>query len=344
MSYQIGLDGLRGFAILLVMLFHARAPIADGGYIGVDLFFVLSGFLITSILLVEIKETGRVEIWRFYSRRLTRLCPALLLMLCAYLLAFPVLWPERTGQMVEVVLAGAYLSDYAVAFWGKPDLLSHTWSLAVEEHFYLVWPIVLVAVCRRWRRHELAAVLASAYVLATVWRWFWIVRGQSWEQVYYRFDTRLSGLFLGALLAAVTRDRNLYSRVVRFLPSLLWLTVLFGTLCLGSLWGDPWMLEWGITSAEWCGAALILAAQDPKGQITSMLSARPLVFLGKLSYGVYLWHYPIFRWLRPNFRWDDVLLIGLPLSVSLAALSYFTVEAWARQWRSGRTGTLPSHP
>jgi peptidoglycan/LPS O-acetylase OafA/YrhL len=334
MGYQIGLDGLRGLAVLLVLLFHSRAPIAYGGYIGVDLFFVLSGFLITSILLVEFKESGRVNVWRFYARRFMRLSPALLLMLCGYLLAAPLMWPERTGQLLDVVLAGAYLADYAVAFWGLPDLLGHTWSLAVEEHFYLLWPIALWAICRRWRRHDLVAVLAAAYVLATVWRWFCLVRGQSWEQIYYRFDTRLSGLLLGALLAAAQQYKALFRRLTNFLPGLLWFTVVFGILCLRSLWGDPWMLEWGITAAELCGAALILAAQDPKGQITAMLSARPLIALGKLSYGIYLWHYPIFRWLRPHYRWDEILLIGIPLSVSLAALSYFTVEAWARRWRS----------
>lgn len=342
MKYQVGLDGLRGFAVLLVMLFHARAPIAQGGYVGVDLFFVLSGFLITSILLSELNENGRVNLWRFYARRLMRLSPALLVMLCAYLFAAPLLWPERTGQVLDVVLAGTYLSDYAIAFWGVPDLLSHTWSLAVEEHFYLLWPILLWAACRRWRERELVTVLAAAYVLATVWRWFWLIRGQSWEQVYYRFDTRLSGLLLGACLAAVLRDKNLCSRIAGFVPALLWLAVLFGALCLRSLWGDPWMLAWGITAAEWSGVALIVAVQQPKGQVTAMLSIRPLVALGKLSYGVYLWHFPIFRWLRPNYRWDDVLLIGLPLTIGLAAFSYFTIEAWARQWRSRNSGTSPA--
>ena len=141
-EYNPELDGLRAVAVVLVISDHCCVPVFDQGYFGVDLFFVLSGFLITRLLIDEIDDTGRVDLWRFYLRRLLRLAPPLLLFLTAYMLIAPRLWPQfdLLLHMRDAALAVFYLSDYSQAFWHNPKVLIHTWSLSVEEHFYLIWP------------------------------------------------------------------------------------------------------------------------------------------------------------------------------------------------------------
>ena len=341
MHYTPALDGVRALAIVLVMLFHARAPAVLGGYVGVDVFFVLSGYLITSLLLHEIDATCRVDLRRFYRRRFLRLTPALLVMLGVYLVVAPLLWSAGTDHGLHAAVAAVYLADYGVALWGLPDILSHTWSLAVEAHFYLLWPVLLVAAHRRWPRPSLVTVLATAYVLATLLRWVCVIRGQTWAEVYYRFDTHMSGLILGACLATVQRDGRFTAAVQRALPWLLWLP-LGAVVCLQYRWHDIWMLMWGFGIVEWATVALLLGIQSPGSQISAMLSPAPLVWLGKMSYGLYLWHYPIFRYLRERHTWDDVLLIGAPLALVLAAASYYTIEAWAARRRGPSTGFAPS--
>jgi peptidoglycan/LPS O-acetylase OafA/YrhL len=341
MPYNPALDGLRAVAVMLVVFFHARAPIALGGYIGVDIFFVLSGYLITSLLLSELAAKGRLDLPRFYLRRFLRLTPALFAMLAVYVLVAPLLWPTIADHGKQAVIAAVYLSDYAVAFWGTPNLLNHTWSLSVEEHFYLLWPLALLAAHRRWDRRSLIWVLGIVYVLATLFRWVCVVRGQGWQQVYYRFDTHLSGLMLGAWLAALRQDEALFGKLKGAMPWLMWIPV-FAIICLQYRWQDLWMSTWGISVAEWATVALLLAVQTPASQVSTMLSQAPLVWLGKISYGLYLWHYPIFRYLRDDHHWSDVLMIGLPLSVALAAVSYYTVEAWGTRRRTRVPGFASS--
>ncbi|MBA2402361.1 MAG: acyltransferase [Bradyrhizobium sp.] len=138
--YNPSLDGLRAIAVVLVISDHCGVPVFDQGYFGVDLFFVLSGFLITRLLVDEIDATGRVDVQRFYLRRLLRLTPPLLLFLTAYLVIAPSLWPQLDlmVHVRDVALVAFYLSDYSQAFWNNPKVLIHTWSLSVEEHFYLI--------------------------------------------------------------------------------------------------------------------------------------------------------------------------------------------------------------
>ncbi len=335
MTYNPALDGLRAFAILLVVLFHARAPWALGGYIGVDVFFVLSGYLITSLLLAQLDRTGTVDMPAFWRRRLWRLTPALFAMLAVYVLVSPLLWPQEHDHASQAAMAALYLSDYALAFWGTPRQISHTWSLAVEMHFYLLWPLAMLLAWRRWKGGALVRVLLVAYVLATMLRWACTIRGQSWNEVYYRADTHFSGLLLGAWLAAALRERPWHDTLQRMLPWLLWLPVA-GLLCLDRTWGDLWMQTWGLSIVEGAAAVAVLAVQRPASQVALMFSRPALAWLGRVSYGLYLWHYPIFVWLRVRFPWEETLLLGLPLSLGLAALSYYTIESRAARWRPPR--------
>ena len=334
MPYNPALDGLRAFAIFLVAMFHTRAPWGVGGYIGVDVFFVLSGFLITTLLLGELESSGRIDLIRFWRRRVRRLTPALLTMLAVFLFVGSLLWRDPVGLGQEALVAALYLADYGMAWWGTPTRLSHMWSLAVEAHFYLLWPLVLMFAHRRWKGPALVRVLLVTWLLATAVRWACTIRGQSWSEVYYRTDTHMSGLLLGAWLGAALRERAWRETLRAWMPWLLWLPV-GAILCLRNYWGDLWMQMWGISLAEWATVPVLVALQRPGSEVARMFSLPVLAWLGRLSYGVYLWHFPIFVWMRSRYTWDVVLLVGGGASVALAAISYFTVEAWAVRRRVG---------
>jgi peptidoglycan/LPS O-acetylase OafA/YrhL len=184
-----------------VLGYHCRVPGLNPGYFGVDVFFVLSGWLITRLLVEETEAQGRIDLPQFYLRRLLRLGPPLLLLLLVYLAVAPTIWPQLSEgeHLRDAALTGFYLSDYAFAFWEIPKLLRHSWSLSVEEHFYLIWPLVVLLLARCDARRRIL-ILAGLFVLATAWRVFEYYH-TGWDATYYRFDTRISGLILGALLA-----------------------------------------------------------------------------------------------------------------------------------------------
>jgi peptidoglycan/LPS O-acetylase OafA/YrhL len=195
LDYNPALDGLRGLAALVVLAFHTNPDLVGGGFLGVDVFFVLSGFLITRLLRAEIAATGTIDVLRFYWRRALRLWPPLLAMLALYACFVPLFVPG-TDWPRDVLLAMFYLTDYSYPLWHEPELLRHTWSLSVEEHFYLIWPLVIL-LTRRIEAANLAVIFFCLYVVATGWRVldYWLFA--DWYWTYLRFDTRLSGLVLG---------------------------------------------------------------------------------------------------------------------------------------------------
>lgn len=297
MRYNPSLDGIRALAVLAVLCLHCGAPFAKGGFIGVDAFFVLSGFLITQSL------QERPGLLAFYERRIRRLMPALVLMLLVYVSAAPLIYPGW-NHLRDALLALLYLSDYTYAFASLPKYLPHTWSLSVEEHFYLLWPLIFT----RFRPGRVALIVG--FIAATAWRFSW----GDWQEAYFRFDTRMSGLILGCLLASIPRWK---------FPAWPGLLLLLGlTLALTS--GSTVAKNQGILLAE-VGAAVAIMGTPPR-----WLGAAPLAYVGRISYGVYLWHYPIARSLR-DLEWPVALSITLVLSLGLAALSYHTIEAAFRR-------------
>ena len=295
MKYNPALDGLRALAALSVVCHHAGAPFAGGGYVGVDLFFVLSGYLITQSL------AERPGLFSFYIRRARRLIPALAFMLASYVVAMRYLAPHREA-LIEAAIAFFYLSDYTFTLWSTPSGLVHTWSLAVEEHFYLLWPLIFL------RFRPSVRILLVAYVFSTVWRMGW-----PWELAYYRFDTRLSGLILGCVLAATPRWN---------LPA--WPGIAFlAALCVMLPSGTRVALGPGIMVAE-IAAAVAIMGNPPR-----WVSFPTLTYLGRISYGIYLWHFPISFLVRP-FGWPIALMLTTILSIAAAAFSYHFVEVFFR--------------
>lgn len=338
LDYNPALDGLRGVAILLVLLSHAHVPLFDGAFLGVDLFFVLSGFLITSLILIEHQRNGRLQYWRFYRRRFFRLMPALALFLATYCLVAPLLWPGLDDIYQDALVSIFYLADYGIAFFDSPDTLLHMWSLSVEEHFYLVWPPLLVLLLRWVRPGAVWRPIALLYVLSWLWRIFWVVQGQQFYEIFFRFDTRASGLLAGALLAALMVEKPDFIDWLRArMPYAMWLPLALPLLMeLG--WDNQGAMVWGITVVEVAAVVVLVAVQQRAGLVYEMLSAPALVRLGTLSYGVYLWHYPVVRYLRADHAWPVVVVLGLVISTSLAAASFYTVERWAMRYRDGPGG------
>ncbi len=335
--YNPALDGLRAVAVVLVISDHCCVPGFDQGYFGVDLFFVLSGFLITRLLKDEIDATGRVDLWRFYLRRLLRLTPPLLLFLTAYSLVAPWLWPQFDIllHMRDAGLAGFYLSDYSQAFWHNPKVLIHTWSLAVEEHFYLIWPfavLLLVRIEPRWRLVGLFGI----YLLASAWR-VYEYETVGWDATYYRFDTRIGGLVCGALLAISLQHKGPISeRAANAAGLFAWAGLV---LCLAiGFWDAPWSLMVMPNLVHMAAFGLLISASTKTSWVSSILSAPPLVGIGIISYGMYLWHYPAALYFRELTPWYLTGPIVLSFSVVMATVSYLTIERPLQRFRRSLGG------
>lgn len=341
MKYVPGLDGIRAIAVLAVMAFHAfpvnaKPAYIAAGFYGVDVFFVLSGFLITTLLLTEHDRTGRIAFVRFYMRRFARLMPPLLLLLLAYIAVAPLIWPNYDGHLRDAGIAAVYFSDYARAIWRLPDYIKHTWSLSVEEHFYLLWPLAILFLGRLQLR-TMIFVLAALYVVATAWRFYCIDIGQGWGSVYPRFDTRLSGLILGALAAATLRYRPVFN--VRQ-SVLLVLGALVVIVCMTHPHGALISLRHGLIVIELFTAACIVAIMHNTAGLR-WLGCASLNYIGRLSYGLYLFHYPVMYYLRDTYGWQSAWVGGSAISLACAALSYHTIEAWVRRLK-GRMDPTPA--
>lgn len=322
MTYNPSLDGLRALAAFAVVAFHVGAPFAGGGFLGVDVFFVLSGYLITRLLLAEREATGSIRLARFYWRRALRLYPTLLAMLAAFVTIGPLLWPDLPHWRYAMWSA-LYLSDYSRALLGEPIVLSYTWSLSVEEHYYLLWPLLLPLVLRAGSPIKLLAV---AYVAATAWRianFYWL----GWDPTYFRFDTRLSGLILGCMLALWNPDLRRY--LLLAMASLILVSVI-------PAFHHAQGLTTSMLVAEWSAAVIVMACMQAGGRLP-VLSAGPLPYLGRLSYGIYVWHFPIAYLVRDVWPWHLSFTAVTLFSVVMAAVTYHGLDVPMRRFRAAST-------
>lgn len=331
-EYRPDVDGLRAIAVGLVLVFHANLGLFPGGYVGVDVFFVISGYLITGILLRQI-ETGQFSLLNFYERRIRRILPALCVVLAASLVAalFILLPSELEAFARSMNSAVLFISNFhfleqanyfAGASWQKP--LLHTWSLSVEEQFYLIWPLVIWALHRRQLRLALVwsmAVLGLLSLAAAE-----LLLRTSPNAAFYMFPTRIWELLLGASLA-IRGVPSLRNRPLREAAGIAGLGLILGSALLFY----PGMHFPGLAALLPCvGAALLIHCGGSGSCMAArLLSSRPFVAVGLVSYSLYLWHWPIFSLYQ--IATDTVLgrrtgLILILVSLALAGLTWRYVE------------------
>ena len=327
LRYQPSLDGLRAIAIAAVVLYHATDfTFPASGQLGVDLFFVLSGFLITTILVDEHRRrAGAVSLASFYRRRAFRLLPAMLALLTVLVVVASVM-----GDVHETALGAAagigYVMNHVVAGgYGEslPDGLAHLWSLSAEEQFYLVWPLVLIGFFRG--RLGLAAwACATGIVLLQLRALDLLATGAATQRVEFGVDTRSVSILTGCLLALLLAGRS--GPAPKIPPRLeLVAPVLFVSLLVvdwkRSLFAGPLLV------AALCAAVLVVQALDRTSPVARVLSVAPMVFLGRISYGLYLWHLPILATF--GVLGAGLTLVAVPavaLSIAAATASYYLVE------------------
>ena len=358
------LDGIRAIAVALVLAGHGGVPGVAGGFIGVDVFFVLSGFLITSLLLDEFRRTERIDLKGFWIRRAKRLLPAMVLMTLAVVIARP-LFPSEAVTSLREDAVGAFFwmanwvfvaadTDY-FSQGATPSPLQHTWSLAVEEQYYLLWPLLVLAAALLVRRRSTGAVRVVVFVLAVLGVVgsavaAILLSGDAGElnRVYFGTDTRAQALLIGAAAAALlVRDwsaltvsgtliRTRWRRWVAWTLPVIGIAVLALVAHLAT--GSADEFHHGLLIVVAVGAVLVVApvALDQDGYVARALAWFPLVTLGVISYGVYLWHWPIFLILngeRTGLSGWSLLALRCAVTIAVSWVSWWAIEQPVRHWR-----------
>lgn len=313
------IDGLRAVAVIAVLLYHLGFTWIPGGFLGVDLFFVISGYVITRLLLDSIQRSGGLDLRGFYAARIRRLLPALLFMIVSTALFVGVWAPEAIKRFltdIPFVLTGAMNwalvyrhQDYFEAI-GRPPLLQHTWSLAVESQFYLVWPLILLLVLKQFGKKMIpGAAIAIATVSGGALLFLSLrldaTNSQRVSHVYFGTDTHSIGLFLGAALAVSWIPQNLSTKITKRAQDFVDGIGVVGLLGIVSCFlfineSDATLYRIAFPLAGIFGCAIIVSLVHPASRFAPLLSTKPILWIGERSYAIYLWHWIIFQVTRPT--------------------------------------------
>jgi peptidoglycan/LPS O-acetylase OafA/YrhL len=378
LKYQPALDGLRGVAVAAVLLYHGGVGWSPGGFLGVDIFFVLSGYLITSLLVAEQGSSGSIRLGRFWTRRARRLLPALFCVVAVVVIHAVVVGGNAPGAVPglggDVLATLLYVGNWHqiwaggnyFAVTGPVSPLQHTWSLAIEEQFYLLWPLVILGLGwlfarsgRRARSRSRAhargnpsrpvlawAALAALGAIASAIAMDLLYNVANPDRVYFGTDTKAQDLLIGAALAfllarwksnsaaTTVRRRRLPLEAVA-----IGCAAIVGLAVVTAAGTSGWLYHFGYLGIDLCVAAVIgITALLPRSAVGSVLSVRPLRWPGIISYGVYLWHFPLFLWLdeaSTGLSGTGLFALRVVVTVAVATVSFFLIE------KPFRTGHLP---
>lgn len=351
--YIHSVDGLRAVAVLAVLLYHLGIDWIPGGFLGVDLFFVISGYVITGLILESIYRSGTLDLRAFYLSRIRRLLPALVAMLIFTTLYIGVYAPETVRRFISdvpYVLTGSMnwalvsrQQDYFESI-GRPPLLQHTWSLAVEAQFYLLWPLVLLFILKYFGKKNISFAALAIAIASGITLFAYSIRIDTQESaishVYFGTDTHSIGLFLGSALAVSWKPQNLTKEISQRAQDFVDLIGVFGFLgLLGTFLfineSDPTLYRVAFPLTALFGCATLISVVHPASRFAPILSARPLIWIGERSYGIYLWHWIVFQLTRPSIDLvgDDWALYALRILIvfALADISLRYIEIPVRR-------------
>lgn len=347
-GYSPALDGLRGVFILLFIAFHFGLTQLEGMWVTINLFFVLSGFLIVRLLTAEQSRYGSIDVWGFYRRRIRRLLPALLVMLLVVMAWGALAAPEGIRRKLggDVLATLGYVMNWRLIHQedqyfgtaGGASPLRHAWTLAIEEQFYIVAPLVLIGLYVLFRNRRISmAVLVLGAVASAVWTAMLGFHDQSdYPRLYYGTDTRAQALFLGAAIGVLRAPKGKGIAPPDLPMPLIWVGGLVGlvssVICFAIITPyTGWMFNHGGMFFFGIGSVLlVLACADPRPNPTrTLFSWAPLAFVGERTYGLYLWHWPIYVMLAQTSLGDStiaVFVVGMALTVAIAHVSYTYLE------------------
>lgn len=360
--YMAGLDGLRALAVIVVIAYHLNVSFVPGGFLGVGVFFVLSGYLVTDLLLSQRQRSGTIDLKNFWVRRFRRLLPALLLTVAGVVGWIALTNPSQLSALRGDILATLFYGNnwwllyHQVSYFDSfttPKPFLHLWSLAVEGQFYLVWPLLLLIGLRYApRRGQLAGWIVLGTAASALAMAFLYEPGADPSRVYYGTDTRVFALFIGALLAVLWPSRRTFVQGAKRVSLKLDALGAAGLLViLAMIWKineyDDFLYQGGFVILSLATALVIAALVHPASYLGKCLGWKPLRWIGVRSYGIYLWHYPIIILTSPKVNTNGMnltlVLFQVAASILLAALSWKYIEepirrgALSKLWNKTRS-------
>lgn len=337
-SYLPELDGIRAIAIIFVLLYHSSEKMFPGGFIGVDIFFVISGFLITSLLLKEYEKSKDINIKLFYIRRFLRLIPALIVLLIVLLICTYLFLDYETakGNSIDTFITLFYMSNWARAFQiHPPNFLGHTWSLSIEEQFYILWPLSFLYLLKKIKsKNKLFYSLVGLCLFSWLIKLWMILNSYSYIRLYNGLDTRVESILFGAAFSiflslnenSITKFIEKSTEIFKYvIPSIFVLLII---ILFQSDWKSDLYFLILLPIIELFTVMLIYGIFIiPNSIYYNILRNKYLVWIGMVSYGLYLWHYPIYRWIMIYYyKWTTILPLGLIITFLITTISYYAIE------------------